>query len=191
MYGMVNLGIRTFIADNHGLPVWFEICANAGIGDADFESMLTYDDAITYRLVAAISQKLDVSQEDVLRIFGEYWIEYAGKTALGRIIDFGGSSFIEVLESLDEMHERFRAAMPHLRPPSFEVVELSDRIFHLHYQSEREGLTPMVVGLLYGLAQRHGEQIRVSHITHKGDGADHDIFEIDHLSTQRVPEAAA
>lgn len=189
MYGMVNLGIQKFITENHGPKVWWEICANAGMDDTEFESMLTYDDASTYRLIEAISEKLNMPQDEVLRIFGEYWIEYAGDTALGRIIDFGGSSFIEVLESLDEMHERFRATMPHLRPPSFEVVELSEHTFRLHYQSERQGLTPMVVGLLHGLAHRHGEQITVSLVARKSEGADHDVFQIERLNMARLAKA--
>ena len=182
MYGMVNLGIQKYIVDNHGSQAWWEICAKAGVGETEFESMLTYDDSVTFRLVEAISDKLNVPQEDVLRIFGEYWVEYAGGTALGRIMDFGGSSLIEVLDSLDEMHERFRATMPHLRPPSFEVEELSDQTFRLHYRSERQGLTGMVIGLLYGLARRHGEQIRVNHVARKGETSEHDIFEIDRLT---------
>jgi hypothetical protein len=189
MYGMVNLGIQKFITENHGANVWWEIRANAGIGDTEFESMLTYNDASTYRLVEAISEKLDMPQDEVLRIFGEYWIEYAGDTPLGRIIDFSGNSFIEVLDSLDEMHERFQATMPHLRPPSFEVVELSERTFLLHYQSERQGLTPMVIGLLHGLAQRQGERITVSLVARKSEGAHHDIFRIERLDKARLARA--
>ncbi len=191
MYGMVNFGIQNFIVGKHGLAKWQEICARAGMDGVEFESMLSYDDAITDRLIEAVGHALGIDAPDVLNVFGEYWIEYAGGTALGRIIDFGGSTFIEVLDSLDEMHERFKASMPHLRPPSFEVEEISDAVFRLHYQSDRDGLSPMVVGLLFGLARLHDEEINVRHLARKAAGTEHDIFEIVRLAKTQSSDVAA
>ena len=40
--------------------------------------------------------------------------------------------------------------------PRFSVEDLADGALRVHYRSEREGLAPIVVGLLRGLAGRFG-----------------------------------
>jgi hypothetical protein len=47
----------------------------------------------------------------------------------------------------------------------------------------------MVVGLLHGLAHRHGERITVNVIARKSDGAEHDIFHIERLDKARLAKA--
>jgi hypothetical protein len=178
MYGMVNHGVQTFVTLHHGEGVWKEICASAGLNVEHFDTMRTYDDAVTYRLVGAVSARLDLPADKVLEAFGTYWTDYARDTAIGKLLDFGGSTFFQALESLDEMHERMLVAMPHLRPPSFEVEHAGPGCIRLHYQSHRPGLAPMVVGLLHGMAQQHGIKVDVVHAERKDDGADHDVFAI-------------
>ncbi len=178
MYGMVNDAVRTFIVQNHGEAAWATICDDANVTTREFEQLLTYDDDVTYRLVGAISKHLGADASQVLEVFGQYWPEYAKGTAVGNMIKFGGDSFIDTLESLDEMHQRVKIAMPDLRPPSFELEPVDDENYRLHYFSEREGLAPMVVGLLHGLAAQHEVVVQVEHVAKKGDASDHDVFGI-------------
>ena len=178
MYGMVNDAVRTFIVKHHGEDAWAKICDDADVTTREFEQLLTYDDDITYRLVGAISKHLGADASAVLEVFGQYWPEYAKGTAVGNMIKFGGESFIDTLESLDEMHQRVKIAMPDLRPPSFELEAVDEQNYRLHYFSEREGLAPMVVGLLHGLAVQHEISIEVEHTEKKGVSGDHDVFGI-------------
>jgi hypothetical protein len=47
--------------------------------------------------------------------------------------------------------------MPGLIPPEFQIEkEITPTEYHLIYISQREGLTPMVGGLLVGLSKRYG-----------------------------------
>ena len=44
--------------------------------------------------------------------------------------------------------------MPDLEPPSFDVETISECELRLYYSSKREGLNPMVLGLVKGLGKR-------------------------------------
>ena len=178
MYGLVNNGIRTFIAEHYGEEAWCAICADAGVDDVSFESMMSYEDAVTYDLVGAICRKLDLTAEQVLEMFGHFWVGFSSETSIGKVMQFQGDSFVDRLASLDEMHDRVRLAMPHLMPPSFEFEEGADGMHRLHYHSHRKGLQPMVMGLLRGLSEESGIEIAVRIAESRGDGHDHDVFEI-------------
>lgn len=178
MYGMVNEGIRQFVELSHDEATWAEICKKASVDVTRFERMVSYDDAITYNLVGAICAHTGLAAEDALESFGTYWIEYVGSSSFGNLLKLAGRTLIEKLDGLDDMHDRVFASMPNLKPPSFELETLDDKNHNLHYFSDRDGLAPMVVGLLHGLARETGEAIRVNQIQAKSDGADHDVFAI-------------
>lgn len=162
MYGMVNQGVRAFIVENFGEMDWTEICRSVGLSDEEFEAMATYPDAVTYDLVNTISAKYDMPATKVLEVFGAYWVEYSGQTAIGQLLRFGGNDLVERLDSLNELHERIKLTMPHLKPPSFDFVELEEDVFSLRYWSDREGLEAMVVGLVRGLSEQTGQLIELT-----------------------------
>lgn len=178
MYGMVNQGIRAYVEGQFGAPSWRKIAADAGVSETGFERLVAYDDADTYALVAAIADHSDLPQDDVLRIFGAYWVDYAQSTGFEKLLRLAGRTFIERLGNLDDLHDRIVLTMPSLKPPSFELEEMDSVTYKLRYYSHREGLAPMVVGLLHGLAAETGEQISVEQIHHKSRGGDCDIFVI-------------
>ncbi len=178
MYGMVNEGIHTFIKTNHGADVWQAICEDAGLDRTEFERMASYDDRITYKLVGSICRRTGLPAEDVLKIFGKYWVEFAGSSSFGSLLRLSGRNFVERVRGLDEMHDRILLSMPHLKPPSFELEDVDEHTYRLHYFSDREGLSPMVVGLLHGLAEETGEKITVMPVASRGEASDHDVFEI-------------
>ncbi|WP_299508351.1 heme NO-binding domain-containing protein [uncultured Roseobacter sp.] len=176
MYGLVNNGVRTFIVDSHGEETWRAICSKACVPDEEFENLTAYDDAVTYALVSAVSDELGLPAEKVLEVFGSYWVGFSKSTAIGKLVDHGAETLIDRIRGLDEMHERIQMTMPHLDPPSFEFEEMSDGNHRLHYMSNREGLAPMVVGLLKGMADECGVEIDITHAESREDGATHDIF---------------
>lgn len=185
MYGLVNNGVRAYVMNAHGEPVWRRICAQAGVPDEEFENLTAYDDAHTFALVGAISDTLALTPETVLEVFGEYWVGFSKATSIGKLIDQGGDSLVDRIRGLDEMHERVQLTMPHLDPPSFEFEERPDGLHRLHYISSRESLAPMVVGLLKGMARECGVTIDIAQVESRSEGADHDVF------TLRIGDAAA
>lgn len=190
MYGMVNDGVRTFIIESFGEKTWNRIAERAGV-PVSYEPLLAYDDAVTIGLVSAASEELNISPEQVLETFGDFWIDFASDTMIGRLLSFGGETLFENLYNLDEMHERIQLSLPHLAPPSFRFEESDGEWHRLHYRSGRDGLQPMVIGLLKGLARSCGTQIEVRLEQSRLSGADHDIFALRVLEVDKRDEDAA
>ena len=125
--------------------------------------------------LGAASEVLGAPAEDLLRVFGEYWMTFTAEKGYGETLEFAGSTFREFLENLDEMHARISLSFPHLQPPSFDLEELEDGRLELHYHTDRPGLAPMVIGLLNGLAKRFGQEIDLIHEGPEQEGG-HDRF---------------
>ncbi len=178
MYGMVNEGLRTFVEKEHGPDMWREVCEMAGVEAATFERMTSYHDSVTYSLVGAVCQKTGKSADEVLEPFGTYWVTFAGASNFGTFLRLAGNTFVERIKGLDDMHDSILLSMPHLKPPSFEIEEVGPNDYELSYFSEREGLAPMVIGLLYGLAAETNEKIKVTQIVQKKTVSDPDVFKV-------------
>lgn len=178
MYGMINRAVKDLVVERFGAEAWERIRRKAGVNETDFLSMEQYEDATTYSLVAASSEELGVSAEEILQAFGEYWIEYTGAAGYGEIMRAAGNSLPEFLRNLDQLHTRIRFGMPELRPPSFRVSEAPDGALLLRYTSHREGLAPLVLGLVKGLAKRFGETAEVSLISPRSETQPYDEFRI-------------
>ncbi len=161
MYGMVNRAVKDLIIQEAGEDTWLEVCAKAGMATTDFSDTTIYDDAVTYDLVAAASSVLGLSAEDILKGFGRHWILFTGKDGWGDLLDMAGDDLASVVAGLDSLHSRVQASMPDCRMPSFSSINHPDGVLEVHYRSEREGLAPMVVGLLEGLAERFDEQWQI------------------------------
>ena len=177
MYGMVNKAIQDLVTSKFGEDKWITIKNKVGFEDDFFISMQSYPDKLTYDLVGATSETLELDPGDVLEAFGEYWILYTAEEGYGEMLALSGSTLKEFLGNLNMLHERITHIMPNLQPPKFSVEEISDNEVNLTYESDREGLAPMVVGLLRGLGTRFGDKCEINHVTLRAD-AGKDVFNI-------------
>ena len=66
MYGMVNKAVEEMVCMHHGEPVWERIKARAGVDVDVFMSNEGYPDEMTYKLVGAASEVLDVPAPQIL-----------------------------------------------------------------------------------------------------------------------------
>ncbi|MEM7342000.1 MAG: heme NO-binding domain-containing protein [Actinomycetota bacterium] len=174
MYGMVNRAIKDLVEASAGTETWERICERAGLSVTTFSNTTVYDDTVTYDLVAAASEELNLDPADVLQRFGRHWILFTGREGWGPLFDMAGSDLRSFVDGLDAMHARVQASMPACRMPTFSVEESDDGSLLVEYRSEREGLGPMVVGLLSGLAEHFGESWDVEQLNRRqGDLADY------------------
>ena len=58
------------------------------------------------------------------------------------------------------------------------ILEGPEHTLRLTYHSEREGLAPMVEGLIIGLGKRFGQVVQISLASPRGPGRSHDVFEV-------------
>lgn len=178
MYGLINKAVRGLVIEKFGEEVWERIRTSAGVEEDDFVAMESYEDSVTYDLVAAASKELDLPAEAVLETFGEYWVEYVGQDNYGEFMNAAGKDLPEFLENLDQMHARVMLSFPKLDPPSFRVTDRTDDRLMLHYYSSREGLAPLVVGLVRGLGRRFETDVEIKHTRSDSGEDDHDQFEV-------------
>lgn len=178
MYGLVNIAAKELIVGEFGAALWERIRHQAHIVDDDFVGMQEYPDDITYRIIGAASEILSVPGPDLLRAFGQYWTRFVAKRGYGELLEVSGNSLTEFLENLDNMHAQVGLIFPALRPPSFRVTDIKADRLTLHYFSERQGLSAMVIGLLEGLEAHFNLVIAARQLADKAAGADHDIFEV-------------
>lgn len=177
MYGLVNRAVEQMVVSNFGEPTWLELCRRADVSPTTFVAQTVYDDAITYRLVATASEMLSVPAEEVLKQFGEFWILFTASEGYGALLSMCGDNLFDFLDGMNEMHARIEGTFHEMRPPHFEMTRMADSMVELHYHSEREGLAPMVVGLLTGLARRFGQTAAIEHVQQRAS-AGHDVFRI-------------
>ncbi|MEM9384872.1 MAG: heme NO-binding domain-containing protein [Pseudomonadota bacterium] len=162
MYGLVNKGIRDYALTNGGDAVWQRIRAKAEWAEDDFLSMQDYDDAVSVRLIGAAAEVLETTPDDIMRGFGRHWVLFTGQEGYGPLMSLSGATLPEFLKNLDAMHGRLKNSMMGLKPPKFTCTQLSDFTYEVSYFSEREGLAPMVEGLLGGLAERFDVAVAIT-----------------------------
>ena len=176
MYGLVNKAVEELARGVAGDEGWERIKLRAEVREVEFVGLTAYPDELTYRLVAAASEELGMPAEDVLAAFGEHWVRYTAEQGWGPMLAAAGDSLPTFLIGLDSLHARIRLTMPALVPPSFRCTDVTDTSLRLHYHSHRDGLAPMVTGLLRGLGARFDTPVGVVHAVRRSEGADHDEF---------------
>ncbi|MEH2323252.1 MAG: heme NO-binding domain-containing protein [Nostoc sp.] len=180
MYGLINKAIQDMVCDRFGEETWQTIKQKAEVQIDDFLRMESYPDDLTHKLVKATSEVVGLSSAEIMQAFGEYWIQYTGKAGYDLILDMGGNNLPEFLDNLDDLHTRLSVNFPQYRPPSFECAEEEENTLELHYHSSREGLAPMVVGLVKGLGTRFNTEVNVTQTQNREEGAEHDVFLIEY-----------
>lgn len=162
MYGMVNQAIKDLVVTQFGDAKWKEIADLSQINTDDFVFMDYYPDEITYTLVGNASKALSLPADAILEEFGKYWVLYTAKEGYGPLMDMFGTDFKMCLENLNNLHARMGMTMPHLTPPRFVFKEMSPQYYTLEYHSKRAGLSPMVNGLIKGIAMKFNEKIETT-----------------------------
>ena len=178
MYGMVNKAIEDMVVMHHGESVWEQIKSAAGVDVDVFMSNESYADGITYDLVGAASKVLKMPAEQILIGFGEHWVLHTAQDGYGGLMNAAGKTLPEFMRNLPAFHSRVTMIFPKLQPPHFECTDITNESLTLHYHSHRQGLAPFVVGLLQGLGKKFTTPVRVRHVAHKEQGAEHDIFKV-------------
>lgn len=178
MYGIVNQAIHGLITENYGKENWELIKKKSGVEFDYFMSNQSYDDDITFELVAAASEVLNVSSSEILISFGKYWVLKTGNEKYGDLMKAGGSNFKEFIQNLPNFHSRIMLIYPNLSPPEFMVEIESDNVLILHYYSTRKGLTDFVVGLLHGLSEMFDSKVEIQLRSSSNEDVWHDVFSI-------------
>lgn len=177
MYGLLNEALKDMIVTQNGEEVWSKVAAKANVtDDVHFYKMQGYDDSVIYGMVGALSEETGVASDQVLDQFGEHWVKYTSSQGYAQLFDIAGPSLREFLLSLDMLHSRVARSFPDLVPPSFRFSAENQHTLRMHYISTRQGLCPMIPGLLRGLSLRFNTPIEVTEDLCARKGAAHCEF---------------
>ncbi len=180
MYGLVNKAIQDLVCEKFGEDKWQEIKKMSNFEDDFFIGMQSYPDALTYSLVKNAAKVLGAEASVVMEAFGEYWILYTAQEGYSEMLDLAGDNLPDFLNNLDLLHTRVNNIMPNLVPPQFSTRNQTANSIELEYRSSREGLTPMVIGLLRGLGNRFNkENMKIEHIQQKNETSDCHVFRLE------------
>ncbi len=167
MYGIVNRAIEELIIEKFGLDKWEEVKLKAGFNSEGFMTLKPYPDQLTFKLVGAASEILNVPADTLLEAFGEYWILYTAEKGYGEMLNLAGDSFPAFLKNLNMLHGRVTNLMPELAPPQFECRNEQENSIELIYRSHRAGMIPMLYGLVKGLAKRFNKEVKITELESK------------------------
>jgi hypothetical protein len=192
MFGWINDCTESLVCSSFGEETWQKIKEKAGctVEDGGFLRYQYYKDSDTVELVVAASEVLNITVDEVLFAFGDYFVGYVKDNGYANVLECLGSNLRDWLSNLNSLHDHLQASYPKgFVAPVFwseddEDFELStagadSNAILVHYFSHRGSLlVPLVVGLIKRIAkdyfsidinmeqlQLQDEQAGVSHTT--------------------------
>ncbi|VDM64465.1 unnamed protein product [Angiostrongylus costaricensis] len=118
--------------------------------DAEIDVQTYYDDTDTMRIFRSAADILGISVDDMWEMYGEFLITYACETGWEKMLFCMANNLQEFLDSLNSMHYFIDqiAFKSEMRGPTFQCESVGDGSLRLHYFSHRQGLFPIVKGLV-------------------------------------------
>lgn len=159
MHGLINRSIERFVNDTYGAATWKDAMQRLDLGITEFESMMTYEDELTAKVMAGLSRVLVRPEADILEDIGTYLVSHPSYESLRRLLRFGGVTFEDFLHSLDDLPERARLAVSDLKLPDLELRQITPEYFCLTVHSQQikmQGFGHVVMGLLRAMADDYG-----------------------------------
>lgn len=178
MYGIVNKSIEDLIVSQFGQSTWEQVLVTSGIEVDFFITNVPYDDAITYRLAESAAGVLGISLDQVLNVFGEFWVVNTVKERYGGLMETGGGTLQDFLVQLPVFHHRVMLVYPGITPPLFKVSNAGATSIDVEYISHRQGLHEFVRGILRGLSLVYATPVEITLLQSRADGSSHEIFRV-------------
>lgn len=136
---------------------------HADLGYDEFESMLSYEDAITYQVLDLLGADLSRDRDDLLEDLGTYLVSHPELEGLRRLLRFAGTSYSEFLHSLDDLPDRTRLAVADLHLPRMELREHTPGQFSLTCYPGIPGFGHVIMGVLRAMADDYGALVMLQH----------------------------
>ncbi|XP_055620654.1 guanylate cyclase soluble subunit beta-1 isoform X3 [Toxorhynchites rutilus septentrionalis] len=170
MYGFVNYALELLVLKNFGTTIWEQIKKKAQVNmEGQFLVRQIYEDDITYNLIEAAVDILNIPAGDILELFGKTFFEFCQDSGYDKILQVLGATPRDFLQNLDALHDHLGTLYPGMRAPSFRCTETDGQLV-LHYYSERPGLEHIVIGIVKAVASKlHGVDVEIKIIRRKGD----------------------
>ncbi len=169
MYGLINRSIQCFVEDLYGPSIWDRVARDAQLEHRDFEAMLEYPDDLTDTVLEIVARCLRRDIETVLEDLGTYLVTHPNREAIRRLLRFSGHNYDEFLQSLDDLQDRVKLAVPDLEMPELELREYALRQFALQCSWRKKGFGSVFVGILRAMADDYGALVVLDYACQRTD----------------------
>ncbi|XP_014204890.1 guanylate cyclase soluble subunit beta-1 isoform X2 [Copidosoma floridanum] len=179
MYGFVNYALELLVVKTFDEATWEAIKKDAAVNmEGNFLVRQIYDDEITYNIITAAVNRLNIPANDILELFGRMFFEFCQDSGYDKILQVLGATPRDFLQNLDALHDHLGTLYPGMRAPSFRCTERpEDGALILHYYSDRPGLEHIVIGIVKTVAKKlHNTDVEMKILKTKDDDCDHVQF---------------
>lgn len=175
MKGIVFNLLDECVVAEHGEDTWDDLLEDAGVSGS-YTSLGNYPDDELLRLVGAVSERLGIEPEKVVR-----WL---GRSSLPRLADRYPGFFTPhtatrpfLLSLNDIIHPEVRKLYPGAGVPTFDFSETDEGALVMSYRSARR-LCAFGEGLIEGAAGHYGEQVSLAQPVCMNRGGEHCRIEV-------------
>ncbi|XP_076274489.1 guanylate cyclase soluble subunit beta-1-like [Rhynchophorus ferrugineus] len=189
MYGFVNYALELLVIKTFGEETWEKIKKNAEVQmEGQFLVRQIYEDELTYNLISAAVEVLNVPANAILELFGKTFFEFCQDSGYDKILQVLGATPRDFLQNLDALHDHLGTLYPGMKAPSFRCTERhEDGALILHYYSDRPGLEHIVIGIVKTVASKlHETEVEIEILKTKEE-SDHVQFLITEKSGPERP----
>ncbi|MFK7754126.1 MAG: heme NO-binding domain-containing protein [Sedimentitalea sp.] len=163
MHGLINSAIQSFVCHTYGRDRWVKMAQRSELGFVDYEAMLVYDDDQSRAVLKVICEDLARPEADVLEDLGTFLVSHPEITSVRRLLRFSGTTFVDFINSLDDLPDRVRLAVSDLILPPLELRELTTGLFSLKCGPGLAGYGRVMVGILRAMADEYGALVMLDH----------------------------
>ncbi|KAK7486718.1 hypothetical protein BaRGS_00022002, partial [Batillaria attramentaria] len=104
-YGQIHCVIRELVQEKFGQEKWLEVLAKSGLDPLEHFLVFTrYDDSLTFQLVGAVSEHLDLPLNTVLQVFGGFFFTYCLRHGYDKMLKTLGGDIVSFIQNLDSLH---------------------------------------------------------------------------------------
>jgi Haem-NO-binding len=156
MDALMLRSLQSYVIDTFATSSWQDICRRAELTTETFEPMLRYDPGTADRIARVAAEVLGRSADTIWEDVGTYLVTNPEREGVRRLLRFGGASYADFLQSLEELPGRARLTMPDLEVPDLTLDEVAPDQFRLRCKSDLRCVQRVLVGLLTAMADDYG-----------------------------------
>ncbi|KAH9637519.1 hypothetical protein HF086_010930 [Spodoptera exigua] len=124
MYGFVNYALELLVTKTFNEETWETIKKKADVAmEGSFLVRQIYEDEITYHLITAAVEVLQIPADAILELFGKTFFEFCQDSGYDKILQVLGATPRDFLQNLDGLHDHLGTLYPGMRSPSFRCTE--------------------------------------------------------------------
>jgi len=173
MKGVIFNAVEEAVVNLYSEDVWDDLLDAAGLSGR-YTSLGNYDDSELTALVLAAVEMTGIDANELIKVLGRHSFPHLASRYSELVADSQGThDFLRRVNNI--IHPEVLKLHPDATPPEFLFEDRKDNTLRLTYKSARK-LGILAQGLIYGAADRFGEEVDVEVIS--GLGEEVTVFDI-------------